>query len=247
MKLFKMFEQYIEYCFKLYSDKKWSKLALNIMLFSAGAICASVLIANILLFGYWNFDKIVKVVGRMFLIIIMVLYMLPKKKPEPVALPETTRSYDPLIANSTYSLLRTNMVSILAETADELHLRIPTNPSQIDAPIHFDIVNEAMIFHFLCGKQDATVSLDLLDTMGVLQNTLERRLNNHELMGISQSTTLYKGMAYPAIMIDNVVDSGRYIQIDVAIVNEKYLHYRINRLYNSMDAENYTTPHDRNF
>lgn len=247
MKLYELFEQYVQHCYELYQEKKWGKFALNIVFRLIGIVSTSILLSSVALYIYYNFERLTKIVGGFFLIVIMVAYMLPKKKTELPAITEDSPSYDPVFLNSTYNLLRNNMVSMCAETAETLGLRVPTTPSQIDSPVHFDIISGAAIFHFLCGKQDSASPIDTYKAIGILQNTLERRLNNNELMGISQTATFYNGMAYPAIMIDNVLDMGRYIQIDVAVTNDNYLRYRTNRLYNSMDAGHYTTPRDKNF
>ena len=247
MKLYKLFEQYVQHCYELYQERKWGKFALHIIFDFIGLVSVSLLLSNIILYIYYNFEMLAKIVGGIFLLIITVAYMLPKKKAELPAIPEDSPGYDPVFLNETYNLLRRNLVSICAETAEILGLRVPTTPSQIDSPVHFDIISGAAIFHFLCGKQDFASPIDSYEAIGTLQNTLERRLNNNELMGISQAAILHNGVAYPAIMIDNVLDMGRYIQIDIAITNANYLRYRKNSLYNSMNAENYTTPRDRNF
>lgn len=247
MKIYKLFEQYVQHCYELYQEKKWGKFALNIVFSLIGIVSTSILLSSVALYIYYNFERLTKIVGGIFLLIITVAYMLPKKKTELPAIPEDSPGYDPVFLNETYNLLRRNLVSIFEETAGILGLRVPTTPSQIDSPVHFDIIGGAAIFHFLCGKQDFTSQIDSYEAIGTLQNTLERRLNNNELMGISQTAIFHNGVAYPLIMIDNVLDMGRYIQLDLAITNANYLRYRKNRLYNSMDAGNCTTPHDRNF
>lgn len=247
MKLYKLFEQYVQYCYDLYQEKKWGKFGLHIMFSILGMVCAGILLSQFAVFVVYNFEVLAKVVGGIFLLIIMIAYILPKKKPEPPAQSDNSYGYDPVFLNSTYNLLRGNMISILAETADMLRLRVPSTPSQVEAPVHYDIISGAAIFHFLCGKQDPVVPVDSFEAIGILQNTLERRLNTHELMGISQTTTFYNGMAYPSIMVDNILDSGRYIQIDIAVTNENYLRYRTNRLYSRMDSNNSANPRDKNF
>lgn len=219
---------------------------LHITAILLGTICSGLLLGEIWYYISTNFDAIVKVVGGTFLAVIMLIYMLPKRKPTPV-LPETTNSYDPVVLNSTYNLLRENMLCIINEVADMLRLRIPAAASQLDAPVHHDIVSNSAVFHFLCGKQDSSIAVDSYEAIGIMQNTLERRLNNHELIGITQTTTFYNGMAYPAIMVDNVQDLGRYIQIDVAIANENYLRYRTSRIYKNMGNETSVSPRDRDF
>ena len=247
MNLWNLWIQYIEYLCDLFNEKKFWKLTLHILLILFCLFSFTMVVSGILYLVSANWEAITTAVGCIVIVALFVLGFFPKKKAVP-ALPESTQaSYDPVFLNSTYNLLRTNMVSILAEVADMLRLRIPSTPSQIDAPIHYDIANNAAIFHFLCGKQEPSSKVDSLEAVGIIQSVLERRLNNRELMGITQTTTFYNGMAYPAIMIDGVQDLGRYVQIDVAITNESYLRYRTNRLYSNLNDGISSKPYDRNF
>lgn len=247
MNLWNLWIQYIEYLCDLFNQKKFWKLILHILLILFCLFSFTMVVSGILYLVSANWETITTVVGCIVIVALFVLGFFPKKKAVP-DLPEPTQaSYDPVFLNSTYNLLRTNLVSVLAETADMLCLRVPSTPSQIDAPVHYDIVNNAAIFHFLCGKQEPSVKIDPFEAMGIIQSVLERRLNSHELIGINQTTTFYNGMAYPAIMVDNVQDLGRYIQIDVAITNESYLRYRTTRLYSNMNDSNAFNPYDRNF
>lgn len=247
MNLWNLWMKYIEYLCDLFNEKKFWKLTMHAFLMLFGLFSLTTVLSGILYLLSANWETITTAVGCIVIVALFVLGFFPKKKAAP-ALPEATQTgYDPVFLNSTYNLLRTNMVSILAETADMLHLRIPSTPSQIEAPVHHDIVSNAAIFHFLCGKQEPSVKTDPFEAMGIIQSVLERRLNNRELMGITQTTTFYNGMAYPAIMVDGVQDLGRYIQIDVAITNESYLRYRTTRLYSNMNDSNVFNPYDRNF
>jgi len=247
MNLWNLWIQYIEYLCDLFNEKKFWKLILHILLILFCLFSFAMVVSGILYLVSANWEAITTAVGCIVIVALFLIGLFPKKEAVS-ALPESTQaSYDPVFLNSTYNLLRTNMVSVLAEVADMLHLRIPSTPSQIEAPVHYDIVNNAAIFHFLCGKQESSVKIDPFEAIGIIQNVLERRLNGHELMGINQTTTFYNGMAYPAIMVDNVQDLGRYIQIDIAITNDNYLRYRTNRLYCNVNDSNTSNPYDRNF
>ncbi|WP_176254285.1 hypothetical protein [Enterocloster alcoholdehydrogenati] len=239
--------RYTEYLYDLFEDKRWWKLSGHIFLVFLGLLSLGAFLGGVfsIFLKYW--EQIISVIGGICFIIMAIIGFSSTKK-ENSALPEPIQaSYDPVFLNSTYSLLRTNLVSVLAETADMLCLRVPSTPSQIEAPVHHDIVSNAAIFHFLCGKQEPSVKTDPFEAMGIIQSVLERRLNNHDLMGITQTTTFYNGMAYPAIMVDGVQDLGRYIQIDVAITNESYLRYRTNRLYSNLNDGISSNPYDRTF
>lgn len=246
MNFFYRIYSYFDFLCNLFQDKKWGKLLIHIAAILLGTICSGLLLGKIWYYISTNFDAIVKVVGGTFLSVIMLIYMLPKRKPTPV-LPEDTNGYDPVLLGNTYTLLRQNLLCIISEVSDMLHLRIPAAPSQLDAPVHHDLVSNSVIYHYLCGKQDSALGIDTYEAIGIIQNTLERRLNNHELAGITQTTTFYNGIAYPSLMVDNVQDMGRYIQIDIAIANENYLRYRTSRIYKSMSNGTSVSPHDRDF
>lgn len=131
------------------------------------------------------------------------------------------------------------------EVADIVKLRKPASLSQMDAPTHYDVIARVPVYHFLATK--LTDDVDLFDLTGILQNTIEQKLNNHELDGIQQTSFFYNGQAYPSLMVDNIRDLGSYVQIDVAIASEHYCRYRENWIYNSISQSGSGRPRDRDF
>lgn len=237
---------FIEYMYNLFQEKKYGKLFLYILGLLIGAICTGLLLGNIFYFVSANIDTIIKVVGSISIFIIMLLSLLPKKKAESPKT-DTSFGYDPISLNTTYKLLRSAFVKILFEASETLPIRKPESPVQLDAPTNFDIVNNVPVYHLLCAKTNNSVAIDSYEFTGVLQDILERKLNHHEINGITQTTFFYNGMAHPAIMIDNVLDLGRFVQIDLAVTNETYLQNRAVRIFNSMEEDRATSFRDRDF
>ena len=131
MNLWNLWIQYIEYLCDLFYEKKFWKLTLHILLILFCLFSFTMVVSGILYLLTANWEAITTVAGCIVIVALFVLGFFPKKKAVPT-LPESTQaSYDPVFLNSTYNLLRTNMVSVIAETADMLHLRIPSTPRQI--------------------------------------------------------------------------------------------------------------------
>lgn len=237
---------FAEYLYALYQEKRYGKLVLYILGILIGAACTGLFLGNIAYYVSENIDTIVKVVGSICIFIIMLLYIFPKKKPEPPKAAPTF-GYDPIALNTTYKLLRKAFVKILFEASESLPIRKPETPSQLDAPTNFDIINNVPIYHLLCSKVNNSATIDSYEFTGILQDILERKLNNHDIDGISQTTFFYNGMTHPIIMIDKISDLGRFIQIDIAVTNETYLQNRSARIFNSMDQEQSSLFMDRDF
>ena len=67
------------------------------------------------------------------------------------------------------------------------------------------------------------------------------------LLLIIMAVFFYNGQAYPAIMVDKVLDCGNMLQIDIAIASEYYCKYREQRIYNSMNSTSIGNMQDYDF
>ncbi len=56
----------------------------------------------------------------------------------------------------------------------------------------------------------------------LLQMRVTQKLSAHEFAGITQTTYIHNGMAYPLLCIDEIRDNGSFMQIDVAWASESY-------------------------
>lgn len=124
MKLWELWVRYIEYINELLNEKRWLKLSGHILIILFCTASVGTFLSGIVYLFIINWEEIATVVGTILIVIIFIIGLFPKKKAVPTLPEATPTGYDPVFLNSTYNLLRTNMVSILAETADMLHLRM---------------------------------------------------------------------------------------------------------------------------
>lgn len=98
------------------------------------------------------------------------------------------------------------------------------------------------MFFKLAEKADIDVII------GVLQTTITQRLESNSFEGITQSRFLYNSASYPSILVDNVIDTGSFVQVDIAIASEAYCRHRKQRIYNAINSGNgHTNSSDKDF
>lgn len=228
-----IFYQIYNIFLQLYKEKKYVKFSL-LLLGALLALSSSIFVIYVvIILIYNNFIEIITVLGTIFIIISAVIGLFNQKK----IIPETETSimeYDPIILESTYSLIRKNFAVIVSEVSEVIKLKKPATLMQMDAPSHYDIVGNVPIYHYLFYKLTEKADIDII--MGVLQTTITQRLESHSFEGITQSRYLYDSASYPAILIDNVIDTGNFIQVDVAIASEAYCRHRKQRIYNTINS-----------
>ena len=226
-----------------YHEKHWAKLILKCLGMIIVGVCMGLLLGKLAFLILDNIEEIVVTIGAIacFFMILFSFIKSPPPPPPPPPPPE----YDPITLESTYNMIRKNLCSVIGDIADILKLRKPTNLRQMDGPTHYDIVAQAVIYHFLVLKQSNEI--DAFSVIGMLQNAIEQRLNNNEVEGITQTAFFYNGQVYPSIMVDNVQDLGTYVQIDIAIASEFYCRYRERRIYNNMNQTGVSKPKDKDF
>lgn len=245
MMIVELFNKIYDSVKKSFDEKKWGKFIFKMLIILIAAFCVSVVIALILSVIISNIKQIIMAIGLILILLITLFSIIPKRRPVPVPPDNTIMTYDPITLENTYRMIRKNLCSVIGEVSDFVKLKKPASLSQMDTPTHYDVVAKAIIYHYIILKQ--TNDIDLFDLSGILQNTIEQKLSNHELDGIPQISFFYNGQSYPALMIDNIRDLGNYIQIDVAIASEFYCKYRESRIYNNMNNSNGDKPNDRDF
>ncbi len=229
-----------------YYDKRWGILTLKILAILIIISCTGIVIFFIASAIINNIENIIITIDSIGCITAIFLNFFKKKEPDIPALPESSiMEYDPITLESTYKLLRSNLCSIIGDVADIARLRKPATVTQMDAPRHFDIIAKCPVYHFLVLKQSQEI--DTFTTLGIIQNSIEQRLNNNEMEGITQTVFFYNGQTYPSIMVDNVQDTGSYIQVDLAVTSEFYCKYRERRIYNNMTSSSSSRPQDKYF
>lgn len=227
-----------------YENLAWIPLVLKSLLLLLVSACTLLLIGLTAMTIVNNIENILVTVGAIGCMFWFLAEMV-RPKPAP-ALPEpSVMEYDPITLENTYKMIRKNLCTVLGEVGEMVRLKKPASFSQMDAPTHYDVIAKAPIYHYLARK--ASEEIDPFSMVGILQNSIEQKLNNRELDGITQTAYFYNGQVYPSLMVDNVRDLGAYVQIDIAIASEYYCKYREARIYNQMDQAETVRPCDREF
>ncbi len=227
-----------------FNNQNWMKFALKILGLLIAVSCLIFVIGVIILNIAYNIEAIMLLIGFAIMGYGMISEIFSQKAK--ISIPQETSSleYDPTLLEKLIQCYEKLMYNSW-EIAEIAKLRRPVSLSQMDAPVHYDIISKVPIYHFLVLKQSRDI--DPFCLTGILQNAIEQKINNHELDGISQTTYFYNGQIYPILMVDNVRDLGQYVQIDMAIVNDFYCKYRNSRIYNSMNYSNNTQHTDKDF
>lgn len=224
---------------------RWVILGLKTIALTVVLICVGTVIYIFTYKVLQHLEEIIIAIGATACFFTILFSFLPKKRPALTPVDTGIMEYDPITLENTYRMLRKNLCTVLGEVGDIVKLRKPASLSQLDAPTHYDVIARVPVYHYLASKLSDDV--DMFNLVGILQNTIEQKLNNHELDGIQQISYFYNGQAYPSLMVENVRDLGSYVQIDLAIASEHYCRYRENRIYNSISQSGPMRPQDRDF
>lgn len=227
------------------NNKHWWRFIFKLLSIILVAASMGLLLFSIAIVIINNIENIVITIGAIGCFFAIIFGKFSQKRVDSPQQDNTMMEYDPITLENTYKIVRKCLCNVLCEVSDIIKVRKPASLSQMDAPIHYDVVAKAPIYHFLATK--LTNDVDLFNLEGILQNTIEQKLNNHELDGMPQMSYFYNGQAYPALMVDNVRELGNYIQIDIAIASEHYCKYRERRIYNNMSQSDSDRPTDREF
>lgn len=217
--------------------KKWGSFILKILLSCLVIVCMAWTIAQLILIIYYNIDYIIIVVGGLACFIAFIRSLMPKRKTEPkrenVPVQNNMKQvqFDPVILENNYESIKEGIFLCLLELPDDIKIKKPDFHNQIDAPVHYDIVVNTPIYHFYIMKNGES---DIGKIQEFLQKIIERKLNNHEFSNISNSTFIYNGQIYPALMIDKVLNVGQHIRVDISVVNPYYCQYRQQRMMNNL-------------
>lgn len=195
---------------------------------------------------YYNISYIILAILGFFCFVALWRHFFPPKQPQkPEAPPENnTVMYDAVFLENSYKMLLTNICPIITEKADIMQVHKPMAYYELEAPIHYTVKSFVM-FHILMGKN--AESVDTRRVLEILQDTISKKLNNSEMVGISQACYFYNGQALPSIMIDSARDLGNFIQVDIVITCDAYCQYRLQRLQSSISNITASKPRDRDF
>lgn len=220
---------------QLFNDKKYIKLSLLLLGIILSAVCTGFVLYMIISLIVTHLIEIVTTIGGIIIFFSVLINFFSKKNTEvePVT---SVMDYDPIVLESTYSLIRKNLAVIISDISEIIKLKKPATVMQMDAPSHYDIVGNVPIYHYMFFKLTEKADIDVI--MGVLQTTITQTLESNSFEGITQSRFLYNSASYPSILVDNVIDTGSFIQVDIAIASEAYCRHRKQRIYNAINSGN---------
>lgn len=235
----------------MYADiknKKWLKFIAKFIAYLAAGGCAGYTIGVIIELLIKYRENIVFGFGALLILIVFGFgFTVDKPKKEVPVSPENNAiliDFDIEYVESTYKKLRFVLFYLLLEEADILKLRKPASPSQLDAPVHYDVFGvNTIIYHYLVFKA-GEVNCD--EILRFLEKSLDDKLSNYEVDGF-QPDVLCGGIAYPSIIIDSVREAGEFVQINLVIPTDEYLRHRQRQLYRRMITSSQTSFKDKDF
>lgn len=137
-----------------------------------------------------------------------------------------------LVNEEQQRLAAQNHIQVLQITFDVLQdlgrlvsLEPPTSLSSLDAPVHFAFQNGTLFFYYAVLKQG---TVDCQKVLALVQDRLQQKALANEL-GLQPTSMVFRGVAYPIIILDKVTDMGSYIELRIAWASEAYLSQRGSR------------------
>ncbi len=131
-----------------------------------------------------------------------------------------------IAAENSYNTIRKCLYTVLNEAATTLNLVAPKSYTALDSQIPPSDNGRFVILHYVCQKNG---DIDTAHISEVLNVCICQKLNAGEFTELSTSAYIYEGRSYPIIIVDNIVDVGAYINIDVVICNEAYCEHICNK------------------
>lgn len=137
-----------------------------------------------------------------------------------------------LVNEEQQRLAAQNHIQVLQITFDVLqdisrlvNLEPPTSLSSLNAPVPFSFQNGTLFFYYAVLKQG---TVDCQKVLALVQDRLQQKALANEL-GLQPTSMVFRGVAYPIIILDKVTDMGSYIELRIAWASEAYLSQRGSR------------------
>lgn len=131
------------------------------------------------------------------------------------------------LAQNNYDIVRQCLFNVLSDVADTISLIKPDRLSQLDSPAKYAKKGNVLFYQYLILKKEAVI--DPHAVKQVLQTRISQRLQAQEFAGITETSHYYKGQMYPLLYLDEVIDVGNYIQVDITWVSDTYCEYLRNK------------------
>lgn len=129
------------------------------------------------------------------------------------------------LAAQNHIQVRQIIFDVLQDLGRLVNLAPPTSLSSLDAPVHFAFQNGTLFFYYAVLKQG---TVDCQKVLALVQDRLQQKALANEL-GLQPTSMVFRGVAYPIIILDKVTDMGSYIELRIAWASEAYLSQRGSR------------------
>lgn len=136
------------------------------------------------------------------------------------------RSINLATAENNYVSVGRCIFTVLREAGSTLNLVSPNSITDIESQIHVSDNGSYVLLHYMCQKHG---NVDVEVIREVLSNKIAQKIRADEFNHLSETFYLYEGRSYPIIMIDNIIDVGAYINLDVVVCNKEYCEHLRNK------------------
>lgn len=232
-----MINKYYEILKRCLVEKKYLEFSLYCLLILGLSALVIIATAYFLNFIAYNFETISFIVGGYILLYYIWKEWRKGRKEENELQKEKQNAIlnqlkaqesesEKTLLESNYIAVRQCIYSVLMEIADKVNLAKPQTLSEMDSPSRVIFKGNVPMCQFLVLK---TQEISTSAIKEIMQIRIAQRLTSTEFAGITQTTYIYDGQAFPILCIDDVLDVGSYIQVDVAWANEAYCNLVRNR------------------
>ena len=212
-------------------EKRYGEFSLYCLLTLLVSMLVILATAGVLSFFAYNFEAILTIVGGYGLVYVFFHEWRKSKKEEKLREEERcitilnrqreeNAETEKALLESNYIIVRKCFHSVIMDIADHVHLKKPTSLSELDSPSRMVSKGNVTMYQFVALKTSQEMNPAVIKD--VLQTRMTQKLSSNEIAGLSQTTYIYEGQAFPLLCIDEVVDIGNYIQIDLAWASESY-------------------------
>lgn len=247
---------------KIYDELRYYWQSRQRGLFALSLLLIITIVGSLIAISVWLLEKIGTFITLKFdtimtvvTVAIVVIYMWNSKREERQAKilemreqqAEQTAEVERVVAENSYAIIRKCLFTVLSELASVIGLVKPTTLSEMDSPSRIIPRKGFMLCQLVAMKMSSEVDLKLIKES--LQMRIGQKLLAGEFEDLRERSHVYNGRAYSVLYIDEITDTGGYIQINLTLVNDAYCQYLENKAYakqqNMMQSP--TLPRDTDF
>ncbi len=217
----------IEVVVSLYNQKKFIKLVGAILTITIVLILGAFAVSTVFYIVYKFIGENLETIVIGGILFTAILYWISNKRQQrnvTMQAAQTPISVVPdesekAMFESNYIIVRQCIFTVLCEIADSLGLTKPQMQSEIDSPGRIISKSNVTMYQFLALKKS---EINLATIKGIMQTRITQKLAAQEFSGLSQVNYIFNGVGYPILCVDDCVDNGAYLSIDVAWFSDNY-------------------------